>query len=170
MAGESRNFSRARSEKSSHGNLDGASPRPESASGARNIHLVSRFPDPCFLIEPDSGRVLDFNSLALELLGYEREELLAKTIFDLKPGLSREEFKSYIGQTQGQTFTALPPSRFLRRDRSNVFVEFYMGLTEVDGIPTPLVVSISNGLRPTISRSATSSMSPRTLLAAHGTP
>ena len=103
--------------------------------------LVSRFLDPCFLVEPGTGRVLDFNALALELLGYEPEGLLAKTIFDLKFGLSREEFRSYVDQIGDRLFIALPVSQLLRRDGSSVSVELNLGLTTVGGIRALLIVA-----------------------------
>ena len=85
--------------------------------------------------------MLDFNVLALELLDYESQELSGKTIFDLIPDLSRNEYSSYIAQIEGRVLTALPASQFLRRDRSNVSAELYMGLTTVDGNRALLTVA-----------------------------
>ncbi len=141
MASRSGQISRSGPEKSAHISPDHAPGHLAEISGATNIHPVSRFPDPCFLIEPDTGKILDFNTLALELLGYEPEELLAKTIFDLKFGLSREEFRSYVDQTGDRLFTALPLSQLLRRDGSSVSVELNLGLTTADGFRAIFIVA-----------------------------
>ncbi|MCH7567153.1 MAG: PAS domain-containing protein, partial [Nitrospirae bacterium] len=110
-------------------------------SAATNSHFVSKYPDPCFLVELETGKVLDFNVLALELLDYESQELSGKSIFDLVPDLSRDEYSSYVAQTEGRVLTAFPASQFLRRDRSTVSADLYMGLTTVDGNKALLTVA-----------------------------
>ncbi len=47
--------------------------------------LLDHLPDPCFLIDPETGRILVANAAAAELLGYTPEELERLTVRDLHP-------------------------------------------------------------------------------------
>lgn len=49
-----------------------------------------------FLLDQESGRILDVNEQGCESLGYDREELRERTILDLDPALSEEMWGRYV--------------------------------------------------------------------------
>lgn len=59
--------------------------------------LVDRSNDAFFVIEPETGRILDVNHKACESLGYRREELLDKRVVDFEAAIQSDEaWKAHV--------------------------------------------------------------------------
>jgi PAS domain S-box-containing protein len=57
--------------------------------------LIETAPDAIFLVDMNSGEVLEVNEQALDLLGYDREELLGRPVETLHP---EENMDQYVGK------------------------------------------------------------------------
>jgi PAS domain S-box-containing protein len=72
-----------------------------SPSGERYRALFQQFPDPVFLVDKESLRLLDSNEAATRRYGYSRDELLRMTVLDLHPeeeqGAVRQRVHSALG-------------------------------------------------------------------------
>jgi len=58
--------------------------------------LIDHSNDIIEIVEPETGRLLDFNERACQELGYSRDELLSKSVFDLDPTVERSLFTSSV--------------------------------------------------------------------------
>ncbi len=54
--------------------------------------LINQSSDSIEITDPHTGRFLDANEIAWKSLGYTREELLSKTVFDIDPGIDKVSF------------------------------------------------------------------------------
>ncbi|MBN2227443.1 MAG: PAS domain S-box protein [candidate division Zixibacteria bacterium] len=93
-------------------------------SEERFRRLFEYAPDAYFLIDAD-GRFLDGNTTAAQMVGYEKEELIGKTIYDTN--LISDEEKQFAGEMIQQSLTngASSPAEYtlLRHDGRKVSVE-----------------------------------------------
>src|SRR6478672_7914848 len=96
--------------------------RAAAASVARQRDLIELAPDAFFLADLD-GRLMDVNATACRMLGYEREELLCKTIGDILPAedLPRLAVVRATMLSRGQS--SMAEWRHLRKDGGVVPVE-----------------------------------------------
>ena len=46
------------------------------------------------LLDPDTGKIIDCNATALSFYGYDKEELLSKTVYDINPLPNKEIYKN----------------------------------------------------------------------------
>jgi PAS domain S-box-containing protein len=67
-------------------------------------------PVPMWILDPETGRILDVNRMAIEVYGYSREEFLNLTAADLRPPEDRQRFAKMMTQL------APMKERFLRRE------------------------------------------------------
>lgn len=90
--------------------------------------------DIVLLLDERDGRIVEANDRALDAYGYARDELLARTVFDLRPDGSaeqqqaRERFAT-VHQTGGSTYV----TRHWRRDGTSFPLEASVRPCELDG-------------------------------------
>ncbi|MFN0246653.1 MAG: ATP-binding protein [Kofleriaceae bacterium] len=82
-------------------------------------YLFEHARDIILVIDADDGRIVDVNAAAERAYGYRRDELLAMTIFDLRPDPGIVSQQMRIADTQGILFDTLHK----RRDGSTFPVE-----------------------------------------------
>jgi PAS domain S-box-containing protein len=93
--------------------------------------LVDRSHDAIHVLDPASGRYLDVNARATLMLGYCREELLSKTVFDISEGLTMERFRAHNAHlAQKGSMTIEVGHR--RRDGSLLPVEVSLSLVNME--------------------------------------
>ena len=114
--------------------------RVESAlldSEARFKALVEQAGDGFELLD-EEGRYLDVNVATCVFHGYSRGEMLARTVFDIVPGLTREKFIGDALSTTGPPVTLEATHR--RKDGTTFPVEVTMSRVNIDGMPYRLVL------------------------------
>ncbi|HZF00020.1 MAG TPA: PAS domain S-box protein [Planctomycetota bacterium] len=93
--------------------------------------VVEQAADAIFVHDLD-GRLLDANELACSALGYTREELLTKSLFDVERSVPREHLlKAWRTLVPGKPVTA--EGNATRKDGSTFPVEVRVGLLESEG-------------------------------------
>jgi PAS domain S-box-containing protein len=105
--------------------------REQGRRDERHRSVLEQMRDAVIWVDPESGRILEANSAAVELWGYSREELFARTVFDLRPEEERD-----AGASTGESLrTSLTRFRIRhgRRDGSSVQVEVSSRLVSLDG-------------------------------------
>jgi len=93
--------------------------------------LIERSNDQIFVIDPHSGRFLDANQSGWRSLGYTSDELMALTIWDVVPGLSRAQFEA-DREKMNRSGHALIESLHRRKDGSTYPVEVSLSPVQVD--------------------------------------
>jgi PAS domain S-box-containing protein len=91
-------------------------------------------PVPMWIMDPDSGQVIDVNNMALKVYGYERSEFISMKATDLMPPEDRANFCQTMREatlTQDRFLQA--QARHLRRDGSIMDVEVTMRDLILDG-------------------------------------
>ena len=84
------------------------------------------------LVLDRNGQILDTNAFALKYLGYEREELIGKSVFELNPAFNREKYEAYIQAIEtGEPVTTETIHR--RKNGQTSPVEVRSGLIRMDG-------------------------------------
>ena len=82
------------------------------------------------------GRVTNVNAKLLEMLGYGREELVRMTVFDLThPADMEETHQKFNALRAGAIDQYVLEKRYLRKDRSFVWVKVIMSLQQENGSP-----------------------------------
>jgi PAS domain S-box-containing protein len=100
--------------------------------------LVDGMNDTVFVIDFD-GRFIEVNNAAVDVLGYSREELLAKGPTDIDPHLSAEEIGSLIeGMRMGET--QVFETQHLKKSGEIIPVEVSSSLVTYQGKPAILSV------------------------------
>jgi PAS domain S-box-containing protein len=84
--------------------------------------LIERSSDAIEVIDPDTGRFLDVNETACRMLGYSREELLARTIFDVDHDLHSAAFEARSARLAGGGMETIE-TRHWRKDGTSMPVE-----------------------------------------------
>ncbi|MFB6202787.1 MAG: PAS domain S-box protein [Halorhabdus sp.] len=65
--------------------------------------LIDEATDSVFVIDPETGDILDVNETACDVLGYDRETLLAMTVADLNPTFDDpDSFRRFMNSTEGR--------------------------------------------------------------------
>jgi len=82
------------------------------------------------------GRITNANAKLLEMLGYGREELVRMTIFDLThPADMEETLQKFNDLRSGAIEQYVLEKRYLRKDRSFVWIKVIMSLQQENGWP-----------------------------------
>ena len=114
-----------------HWALEDATERREAERALRFTHLaVENAPDASFWVARD-GRLIDVNEAACRSLGYSREELLAMTIRDIDPSLTRESWATLGPRVESGL--AVFESRHRRKDGSLFPVEVTCNVVLFEG-------------------------------------
>ncbi|MFB6345379.1 MAG: PAS domain S-box protein [bacterium] len=95
--------------------------------------LLDKSSNAIFIIEPETGQLLDVNEQACESLGYSRDELIEKTVLDITPSmnsdLSWHEHLTRLRQEESMTLN----SRQQRKNGTTFPVRANLDLIEDDG-------------------------------------
>ena len=94
--------------------------------------LLDNSSDAFFIIDPESGTVLDLNESACENLGYERAELLEMTVMDIDTVISTiRKWKKHVNDIRKKGYL-LVESEFNRNDGSLFPVEINIKFVSLD--------------------------------------
>ncbi len=71
-------------------------------------NLLDRAHDAIFVVEPETGRLIDANAKACSNLGYERDELLRLNIFDIQSNMpDTSSWEKYVDEVMNSGYTVL---------------------------------------------------------------
>jgi PAS domain S-box-containing protein len=117
---------------------NGVERRKRAESTRRDELFVQQSRDIILFVGRDDGRILEANSAAIAAYGYSRDELLARSILDLRAPETREvlETQMHEAQTRGVLFESL----HRRSDGSTFPVEVSSRGVTVDG--TPILIRV----------------------------
>jgi PAS domain S-box-containing protein len=82
-------------------------------------------PNSIFVLDPETFEVLDVNVRALEVYGYDEEELIGKRFADLGDHVYRDGFLSSIGPTPSAVCSVYPKIRHRRKDGTPIYVNVH---------------------------------------------
>ena len=108
----------------------------ESEALYRNV--VEQVAENIFLLDPDTGLIIQANTSLLRTLGYEAEDLRWLTVYDI---MAPEDPKLDIGRVLEQEHLSLGERRFKRKDGALIDVEVSSGAITYDGHPALCVVA-----------------------------
>jgi PAS domain S-box-containing protein len=100
--------------------------------------VVEQAAENIFLLDPDTGLIIQANTSLLRSLGYEAEELRWLTVHDI---IALEDPKLDFGHVLEQGHLSLGERRFRRKDGTLIDVEVSAGAITYDGSPTLCVVA-----------------------------
>ncbi len=106
---------------------------------AQLAHLFTNLPEPAWVFDTESLRLLQVNEAAIRTYGYSREELLQKTITDLRPAEEVPRLLESLRANQGQA-RRTGPWRHVTRDGGVRIVEVSSLATSYQGRPARLSV------------------------------
>ncbi|SHK29728.1 PAS domain S-box protein [Rhodothermus profundi] len=101
--------------------------------------------DAIFLADVETGRLLDANPRACELIGYTRDEIRGMHHLELHPPEKRERYQT-IFQRHAETGQAIEEVEVLHRNGTRIPVEISASRITLDGRPT--LIGIFRDLRP----------------------
>jgi PAS domain S-box-containing protein len=108
----------------------------ESEALYRNV--VEQVAENIFLLDPDTGLIIQANTSLLRSLGYEAEELRWLTVNEI---IAPEDPKLDIGHVLEQGHLSLGERRFRRKDGTLIDVEVSAGAITYDGYPALCIVA-----------------------------
>jgi diguanylate cyclase (GGDEF)-like protein/PAS domain S-box-containing protein len=118
--------------------------------------LFLRHPQPLFVYERETLRILDVNDAACAEYGYERAELLRRTLWDIRPEADRVLFGQAIRQRRdGRTATSL--WRHQRADGSTFYADVTVNHLTFEGRAAGIVCTIDASQRLAVSRALSDS-------------
>ena len=82
-------------------------------------------PNSIFVLDPETFEVLDVNVRALEIYGYDKEELIGKCFTDLGDHVYPDGFLSSIGPTPSAVCSVYPKIRHRRKDGTPIYVNVH---------------------------------------------
>jgi PAS domain S-box-containing protein len=82
-------------------------------------------PNSIFVLDPETFEVLDVNVRALEVYGYDREELIGKRFADLGDHVYPDGFLSPKGPTSAAVCSVYPKIRHRRKDGTPIYVNVH---------------------------------------------
>jgi PAS domain S-box-containing protein len=101
-------------------------------------NVVEQVAENIFLLDPDTGIIIQANASLLRSLGYEAEELRWLTVYDI---LAPDVPTLDIGHVLEQGHLSLGERRFRRKDGALIDVEVSAGAITYDGYPALCVVA-----------------------------
>lgn len=87
--------------------------------------LFDSNPDPVFVVDAETGRILDANSQAEDVYGYARKELLGRFVGDLEPGAGDVGVAAYLGDRDAPDRVLFPKLRHVKKDGSPLYVNLH---------------------------------------------
>jgi len=93
--------------------------------------LIDQSNDIIEIVDPETGRLLDFNERACQSLGYSRDELLSRSVFDVDPTIEPSSFTSAVGELR-KSGTLMWEGVHQRKDGSQFPVEVNIGQVQLD--------------------------------------
>lgn len=123
------------------------------ASEARLNALMDTSPDPIFLIQGHSGRIISANNAALKALGYSPRELVGQVMEMLVPGDKREIHVAYrrgfLNSVRKREMGYHPPIEAVCKDGSTVQLDIALTATQATDDVMVLCRIISSSDQPT---------------------
>jgi two-component system cell cycle sensor histidine kinase/response regulator CckA len=102
------------------------------ASEARYRRLFETAKDGILILDADTGKITDVNPSLTELLGYAREQLLGKRLWEIKPFQAGSAGQCAFGELQSRGYARYDDLRLETSDGRKIDVEFVSNLYEVD--------------------------------------
>ena len=105
--------------------------------------IFENSPTAMLAVEPNNGRIVQANQIALNMMGYPVEEILTRTVSDIVHGEDLEAFLDcHARLLAGAVDQAHCETRYLRKDGSSFLSDSYIApLREKDGSVTRLITS-----------------------------
>jgi diguanylate cyclase (GGDEF)-like protein/PAS domain S-box-containing protein len=103
------------------------------ASGIRYRRLFETAKDGIFLLDSESGRVMDANASIVQMLGYSRDHFLNHKLCDVLPFTSIPECRKGLAELQTEESVAFEHWSLQAKDKSFIDVEFVGNVYQVDG-------------------------------------
>jgi PAS domain S-box-containing protein len=88
----------------------------------RHFSYLTRFANDIVLMLDSEGRIVNFNDRAMSAYGYPREELLGKSVFELRPAALRDAARRQLDQIRSQG-SLVYETRHRRKDGTDFPVE-----------------------------------------------
>nr|MBA3284852.1 PAS domain S-box protein [Nitrosopumilus sp.] len=88
--------------------------------------------DIIFIIHPDSYSIMDINLSACKNLGFEKEELLSKSFFDIMPQLSQDDFVKAVRSAKNLMNTISIENFLCKKDNSKIEVEILLAVVKIE--------------------------------------
>ena len=87
--------------------------------------LFDSNPDPVFVVEAATGRILDANSQAEDAYGYARKELLGRPVADLEPDAGAHGVAAYLADRDAPERVLLPKLRHVKKGGAPLYVNLH---------------------------------------------
>ena len=106
--------------------------------------LFENSPTAMLAIDPNNGRIVQVNQIALNMMGYPMEDILTRTVADIVHAEDLEVFQGCHAQLlAGSVDHAHCETRYLRKDSSSFLSDNYIApMKENDGKVTRLIASV----------------------------
>ncbi len=115
----------------------------------RGIWLNSRFnrssmlfennPNPMFIVDNGTNKILDVNRAAIQVYGYEYEEFLSMTIMDMRPEEDINELLEVLESKKDEKVRDYGVWQHLTKDQSILYVHVNAQVIDYEGVPARLV-------------------------------
>ncbi|MBI4409092.1 MAG: response regulator [Gemmatimonadetes bacterium] len=109
--------------------------------------LFSEIPEAAFVVDPETYRILDVNSVGEGLYGYSREELLEMTVLELYPEDDVAIARAAMARTPDQGFAREERSRHRRKDGALLPVDLHRARRRIGGLDILLVIVVDLSLK-----------------------
>src|SRR5882724_2232587 len=107
--------------------------------------MFRQSPLPMWLYDLDAFRFIDMNQAALKEFGYTRDELLALTLFDIRPASEAPRLTAILESLRGQPAVPVLDSMgiwvYLTKDGRLIDLEVRASTMDVGGRPARLIVA-----------------------------
>lgn len=103
----------------------------DPVSTERFRSLIDHAPDGIFVVDPKTSAIVDVNETASRQLGYDREELISKTVLDVDPEFTMEAWEKLV-ESAREEGTASLESVNMHKDGSKRTVEIELSHVPLD--------------------------------------
>jgi PAS domain S-box-containing protein len=103
--------------------------------------LFDNGPDPIFVVDANDFRVIDANPRALDLYGYEKEELIGTSFLELEPEFGRKPTTVFAGSSDAKGCVSFRKVLHQKKDDKPFFVNLHACHTTYKGRPAIIVAA-----------------------------
>jgi len=86
--------------------------------------LFETVQDGILILDAETGRILDINPFMLDMLGYTREDLLGRRLWEIGAFKDADETRALFGELQAQGYVRYEDKTLKRKDGRSIAVEF----------------------------------------------